>query len=46
MVELYRLTEPDARDRAEVLKRAAERNERIRELAERPLLLTRAWPNG
>ncbi|MGH8578095.1 MAG: NACHT domain-containing protein, partial [Gammaproteobacteria bacterium] len=40
MVELFRLTEPDARGRAEVLKRAAERNERIRELAERPLLLT------
>ena len=40
MVELYRLTEPDARDRATVLERAAERNERIRELAERPLLLT------
>lgn len=40
MVELFRLTEADARDRAEVLKRAAERNERILDLAERPLLLT------
>ena len=40
MVELFRLTEADSRHRAEVLKRAAERNERIRELAERPLLLT------
>ena len=40
MVELFRLTEPDARDRAAVLERAVGRNERIRELAERPLLLT------
>ena len=40
MVELLRLTESDARDRAEVLKRTVERNERLRELAERPLLLT------
>jgi len=40
MVGLERLTGPDARDRAEVLKRAVERNERLRELAERPLLLT------
>jgi predicted NACHT family NTPase len=40
MVQLYRLTEADSRERAEVLKRTVERNERIRELAERPLLLT------
>jgi len=40
MVELLRLTEGAARDRAEVLTRTVERNERIRELAERPLLLT------
>jgi formylglycine-generating enzyme required for sulfatase activity len=40
MVELYRLSKPDAADRAEVLNRTVERNERIRELAERPLLLT------
>ena len=40
MVELFRLTEADAKDRAAVLKRAVARNERIRELAERPLLLT------
>ena len=40
MVELYRLTNPDARDRAEALQRAVERNERIRELAKRPFLLT------
>ena len=40
MVGLDRLTGPDAQDRAEVLKRAVGRNERLRELAERPLLLT------
>ena len=40
MVALDRLTEAGARDRAEVLARTVERNERIRELAERPLLLT------
>lgn len=40
MVELLRLTESDARGRAEVLNRTVEHNERIRELAERPLLLT------
>jgi formylglycine-generating enzyme required for sulfatase activity len=40
MVELYRLTEADSLHRAEVLTRTVERNERIRELAERPLLLT------
>ncbi|MDS4042440.1 MAG: SUMF1/EgtB/PvdO family nonheme iron enzyme [Candidatus Competibacter sp.] len=40
MIGLYRLTEPDAEDRAEVLKRAVGRNERLRELAEHPLLLT------
>ncbi|WP_295392185.1 NACHT domain-containing NTPase [uncultured Thiodictyon sp.] len=40
MVELLRLTPAAARDRAEVLIRTVERNERIRELAERPLLLT------
>lgn len=40
MVELSRLTEADSLHRAEVLKRTVERSERIRELAERPLLLT------
>ena len=40
MVELDRLTKADSRDRAEVLKRTVQRNARIRELAERPLLLT------
>ena len=40
MVELFRLERPDADDRAEVLIRTVARNERIRELAERPLLLT------
>ena len=40
MVELQRLTEAAARDRAELLKREVAGNERIRELAERPLLLT------
>ena len=39
-VELLRLTEASARDRAGVLKREVERYERLRELAERPLLLT------
>jgi len=37
--DLYRLTETDAATRAAVLKRATERRE-LRELAERPLLLT------
>jgi formylglycine-generating enzyme required for sulfatase activity len=40
MVELERLGGADANDRAEILIRAVERNERLRELAERPLLLT------
>jgi len=40
MMELVRLTEGDARGRAEILKRTVANNERIRELAERPLLLT------
>jgi len=40
MVELLRLTESSARNRSEVLQRTVKRNERIRELAERPLLLT------
>lgn len=40
MVALDRLTAASARDRAGVLVRTVERNERIRELAERPLLLT------
>lgn len=40
MVELLRLSEASARGRAELLLRTVERNERIRELAERPLLLT------
>jgi len=40
MVELMRLSETSARDRAELLQRTVERNARIRELAERPLLLT------
>lgn len=40
MVALLRLTEPAARDRSERLKREADRNPRIGELAERPLLLT------
>ena len=40
MVELFRLSEHDARNRAEVLIREVDRNERLRELAERPLLLT------
>src|SRR5262249_26446134 len=40
MVELDRLTKAGSQDRAEVLKRTVQRNERIRELAERPLLLT------
>jgi formylglycine-generating enzyme required for sulfatase activity len=37
--DLFRLTEPEARARAEVLKHATRRTE-LRELAERPLLLT------
>lgn len=40
MVELARLSQAAAEERAELLKRDAARNERIRELAERPLLLT------
>jgi len=40
MVELMRLTETSAQNRAEVLQHTVKRNERIRELAERPLLLT------
>ncbi|MFB1490060.1 MULTISPECIES: SUMF1/EgtB/PvdO family nonheme iron enzyme [unclassified Thiocapsa] len=40
MVELQRLGESDANDRAAVLIRAVEHSERLRELAERPLLLT------
>ncbi|MGH8472340.1 MAG: NACHT domain-containing protein, partial [Gammaproteobacteria bacterium] len=40
MVELFRLTGNDARDRADLLKGEVARNERIRALAERPLLLT------
>jgi formylglycine-generating enzyme required for sulfatase activity len=40
MVGLERLTEAAASDRADVLKREAARSERLRELAERPLLLT------
>ena len=39
MVQLFRLTQTDAEARAEVLKRATKREE-LRELAERPLLLT------
>lgn len=39
VAQLFRLTETDARTRAEVLKRATQRDE-LRELAERPLLLT------
>ena len=39
MVQLFRLTKADAEARAEVLKRATQRTE-LRELAERPLLLT------
>ncbi|MGH8078384.1 MAG: NACHT domain-containing protein, partial [Lysobacter sp.] len=39
MVQLFRLTEADAEARAEILKRATRRTE-LRELAERPLLLT------
>jgi formylglycine-generating enzyme required for sulfatase activity len=39
MVQLFRLTKADADARAEVLKRATRRTE-LRELAERPLLLT------
>ena len=40
MVELDRLTRADASNRAALLKRTVERNERVRELTERPLLLT------
>ncbi|WP_295414068.1 SUMF1/EgtB/PvdO family nonheme iron enzyme [uncultured Thiodictyon sp.] len=40
MVELLRLPPAAARDRAEVLTHTVARNERIRELADRPLLLT------
>lgn len=40
MVELARLSESDARGRAELLKSTIERNERLAELATRPLLLT------
>ncbi|MGH9817723.1 MAG: NACHT domain-containing protein, partial [Candidatus Acidiferrales bacterium] len=40
MSELERLSDSDAKGRAEVLKRTIRRNERLAELAERPLLLT------
>jgi predicted NACHT family NTPase len=40
MAELARLSVADAQGRAEVLKRTIERNERLADLAERPLLLT------
>ena len=40
MVELDRLRDRDAGDRAEILKRAVQRSRHVRELAERPLLLT------
>jgi len=40
MVELYRLSDADAADRAEVLIRTVDRNTRLHELAGRPLLLT------
>ncbi len=40
MAALARLTEADARDRAATLKGEVRRNPRLRELAERPLLLT------
>jgi len=40
MVQLFRLSEADATGRAELLKRTIARNERLAELAERPLLLT------
>lgn len=40
MAQLYRLSEAAATERAEVLKRTVKQNARIRELAERPLLLT------
>ncbi|MGB7988531.1 MAG: SUMF1/EgtB/PvdO family nonheme iron enzyme, partial [Candidatus Methylophosphatis roskildensis] len=40
MVELPRLSESDARDRADLLKRSVDANPRLHELAERPLLLT------
>ncbi|MFY9261729.1 MAG: SUMF1/EgtB/PvdO family nonheme iron enzyme [Gallionella sp.] len=40
MVNLHKLTENSAQDRAEVLLRTVDRNERLFKLAERPLLLT------
>ncbi|MDD4964126.1 MAG: SUMF1/EgtB/PvdO family nonheme iron enzyme [Gallionella sp.] len=40
MVHLHKLTAVSAADRAEVLLRTVERNERLFKLAERPLLLT------
>ena len=40
MSELDRLSDSDAKGRADLLKRTIERNERLAELAERPLLLT------
>ena len=40
MYELSRLSENDAKGRAELLKRTIAHNERLGELAERPLLLT------
>jgi formylglycine-generating enzyme required for sulfatase activity len=40
MVHLHKLTATSAQDRAEVLLRTVDRNERLFKLAERPLLLT------
>ena len=40
MSELERLSDSDARGRADLLKRTIQRNERLAELAARPLLLT------
>jgi len=40
MSELARLSDSDAKGRAELLKRTIDRNPRLAELAERPLLLT------